>query len=400
MCTDAAAGADAAAAVPDAFPGPVTARPAGEELGSAHGGEVGGIAGKRNQPAVGVGVALGCEKRLALRGHLLEDRIGHGVGRSVRDIPGTADLPGQVVIGDPAQAVVKRVARIRVEDFIDDDFGQPGGHRHGHFDVQSRLDLPARAAGQAAGAINIYILQGHHGQTGLAFVADDVGRGIAVKFDQGDGLAGTGKSDAGEVGIPEIVSLVEARHGGTVIGAGGSGRSLPQRRGLHMRMRPGEIIQAGDAQDAVGEGQGRFVDGGIESAGFGRMPVNFEVNIQRPLDIRRRAGDIQNHMVGVGADDLEALGGRERLQGFIITFGGAELGGEFAGLQIVPVAGTGGIGDVPQQLGENVLMAQRQADGQLQAVRPREIADGGQPADHRRHVAGQGLQYGGGQCAS
>ena len=91
------------------------------------------------------------------------------------------------------------------------------------------------------------------------------------------------------------------------------------------------------------------------------------------------------------AGHLEAVSLDERHKGNIILGRWAELLGELPGSQVMLVTRAGGVIKLAQQAVERFLVAQRQAEGQVQPVGWGQPLAGLQMAHGSRHMAPQNL---------
>lgn len=134
-------------------------------------------------------------------------------------------------------------------------------------------------------------------------------------------------------------------------------------------------------EDGDAEVQGRLGVGCVKRAELSRVLIDMEGNVQCLLDVARGAFDVQDDAIGRGGGDPEAAGVGEVDDGLIVLLAGAEQLGELLRGQIVAVTGAGRVVEVLQQGGQLGLVAQGQADGQVQAL-------GGGEAVHRLEAQG------------
>ena len=266
--------------------------------------------------------------------------------------------------------------------FKDIDFGKSGRHGNGHFNVQRHL--VRRETETAAIAVQQDRLDRHVGQTGLGFV----GRYIAlkkagIKLQHADHLSGPGLGHARDIGVPEIIAHVGAARPGTQGG-------LRRRRHLLQHWTRREIIvQPADVQDRDVGADGRLNIRRIKLARLGRVLISPHRHMKRLLDVRSLSAHVHQHTVAVRPGHRQPAGFREINHLLVILFRGAKLGGEFIRREKLAVIGAGGVIQLLEQAVERRLIAQRQADGQVQAGRARQLPDGLQPRDRRGQMAAQ-----------
>ena len=91
--------------------------------------------------------------------------------------------------------------------------------------------------------------------------------------------------------------------------------------------------------------------------------------MESSLNIRDSAFNIENHAIGMRCRHGKPVGLCERDDGLVILFRRAEQLSELLRCQIVTEIGAGRVVNLFQQRVERFLVAQRQPDGQLQALR-------------------------------
>ncbi len=134
-------------------------------------------------------------------------------------------------------------------------------------------------------------------------------------------------------------------------------------------MREPEVTQAADIQDRHSRLDRRLSIRGVKRAGFSRVLVSPQRNLEGILDIGHVTGDIQQHAIDMGAGYCEVVRFGKSNDGLVIRFCGAEPGVELIRGEILPVVGAGRVTDVLQKAVEALRVAQGQADGQIQGIR-------------------------------
>ena len=105
------------------------------------------------------------------------------------------------------------------------------------------------------------------------------------------------------------------------------------------------------------------------------------------FDVADRAIHVQQQPIGVLTRHREALGLGELNQRLVILLRRAEPRRELLGREVVPVIRAGRVVKLLEKRVEFGLVAKRQADGQIQPLRGRGLAYGGQPRHRRRNMA-------------
>ena len=152
-------------------------------------------------------------------------------------------------------------------------------------------------------------------------------------------------------------------------------------------MRKGVVVQAADVQDGDRKVHGRFDVRREKRARFLRMLENPQAQMESSRDVGDRAGHVQHYAVGMRDGDRQSVGLREIHQRLVVLLVRPEALGEFPGRQIVAVTGAGRVADLLEQAVEFFLVAQRQADGQVQTLRAWEIANGSQTRHRGRDMS-------------
>ncbi len=150
-----------------------------------------------------------------------------------------------------------------------------------------------------------------------------------------------------------------------------------------LRKRQSVVVQPAYLQNRRRQIQRRFRVRCVEGARFGRMLVNPQGHLEGFRNVAGRAGHIQHHAVGMREGDGQAIGLGEIHERLIILFRRPEPLGKLLGREVVTVVGAGRVVDLLEQAVEFRLVAQRQADSQVQTLRAWKIA-------HRRQACHSG----------
>ena len=307
---------------------------------------------------------------------------------------------GLVVGGHAIEQVVNRGRRPIGRSLINEHLGQPGRHADRHLNVQRHLFVAtARFAtrGHPVETVNQHILQADITHPRLTFVAGDVADVIAVQLDQPQRLAGAAKRGARNIGVTEVIAPK-----GMIRAGAGAGRGVrvrlrrfaPQAHGVG----PGVIVQATDMQHRQAGGERGFGLRRKKGPGLLWVRIHLHHHMEGLFDLRNGPRHIQQHPVGMGAPDGQAVGLRKADRRLILLLRRAKCLRELFRRQIVVVVGTGRRVHLPQQVGERVPVAQRQTDGQVQLIGRRQPAGRLQPGHGRRHMTGQHSRVGGLGC--
>ena len=151
-------------------------------------------------------------------------------------------------------------------------------------------------------------------------------------------------------------------------------------------MRERVVVQPADVQDGDSEVHRRLHVRRVECARFRRMLVNPQVQMEGSRDVGDRAFHIQNQAVGMRGGHRQAVGLREVHERLIVLFGRPKARGELLTRKIAVIIGAGRVAELLAQLVEFILVAQRQANGQIQTLRARKAARGSQARQRRRDV--------------
>ncbi len=201
-------------------------------------------------------------------------------------------------------------------------------------------------------------------------------------------MSGAGQRDTGHISGPEIVPGEETVGARAVVGRF-LGREFRRPAAQVFWVREREIIQPADVRNRHAGGNRWFGVRRIKIPRLGRMRGDLQLNLECPFDIGRGGVHVQHHPVRVRAGDGKAVGGGEGQRGLIILLGGAKLVLELPGCQVMPVIWAGGVVKLFEQVGQLVLVAKREADSQVQAVRARQAAGWLEDGRLRRYMARQ-----------
>ena len=105
------------------------------------------------------------------------------------------------------------------------------------------------------------------------------------------------------------------------------------------------------------------------------MLVNLHPDMKRLFDVRHRPAHVHQHPVGMLPVTVKPLALAKAMTADS-PVRRAKLLGELFGRQVMAVVGTGRIVYLLEQIGQRLLVAQRQADGQIQLPEPSSRPEG------------------------
>ena len=356
------------------------------EIGAAYLGDVGveggGVVGGGVELA---GVAGGVEVALALGLELLEDGI-----RGCAEIAATPRA-GEGFCGIVRGHLVEDVGGACA--LIEEDLGEAGSHAGDLDDVEDLLAVVTGAVelAGAAEAIDEDVFDGNLGAgAGLGIEEREVGGYVAIEGEDADGLAGAGECGATIVGGAHVAGEVGAAGAGTLNGDGGgllSGAAIDVGDGsgaeadgggdagggcggggglfLVMGVAGGGIVKAGDGVEGDGGVGGGFAVWGVEVAAGGVL-VGVDEEMKGRGDGGDGAIDVNDVAVAGSGGDGEAFGLGPGYGCVVVCLRGLVGSGELLGGEVVVVHGAGRIVDLGDEGIQGGLIAEWQAEGQLE----------------------------------